>query len=615
MPYSGAGDAKLPDHVKRKPLAKRRQWVAVFNRVHRETGDEGSSMAAANSATKVVGADDDAAADKAGRVLSARNQREIQDAMGRLRAVLKRAGVTDDEAEKMVSSVGAKCGMGAEVEVEYMPFGGATTFAELDEFEALNDQRNEINVLAWKFQTLVNNVLADDMVGLDEKARRIADLAGELEGRIAASPDGADGDKEGIASRVLRALGLKGYTPDAPAPAPAPVAAAAAAVVQPPDFVVRAAVAPGLLSITRDKATGRYRYVAVATNRYQDKEGEIFSAASHEEYVEWANRTKRLPELWIWHKKGSRLGVADAVAYDRDSGFRVSTGLFDLGREGAAEALAAMDGVAMSHGYSYDLKDLRDGVYHRYRTFEESVLPAKHAANAGTAFSATREDNMLNTEQRKFFAELLGEEEVGRMEKGLVDWSKDYAKAGVAFKALFQKDGVPAGDPPAGDPPPPAGDPAPGAAAAGDPAPPAGDPEPPVPAPGDPPPAGDGSEDQKAIVTAVKAVLEPLQTALDEMGTWRKGVDDALAELKQRREDSIASLIAPRRVDPSTLVGADAKDTALKGRAAKQAADIVADALKGGDGGDGYDDPNMQAAAPYVTLLQRSAAMPAMNGN
>jgi hypothetical protein len=52
MPYASASDPKLPAHVKRLPAKKRRQWVAVWNRVHKETSDEGKAFAAANAAVK-----------------------------------------------------------------------------------------------------------------------------------------------------------------------------------------------------------------------------------------------------------------------------------------------------------------------------------------------------------------------------------------------------------------------------------------------------------------------------------------------------------------------------------------------------------------------------------
>lgn len=52
MPYSGPNDPDLPAHVQRLSEAKRRQWIAVFEEVLADTGDEGRAMAAANAAVK-----------------------------------------------------------------------------------------------------------------------------------------------------------------------------------------------------------------------------------------------------------------------------------------------------------------------------------------------------------------------------------------------------------------------------------------------------------------------------------------------------------------------------------------------------------------------------------
>lgn len=47
MPYTGAHDPKLPENVQALPSSKRKQWVAVFNKVFRDTGDEGRAVATA----------------------------------------------------------------------------------------------------------------------------------------------------------------------------------------------------------------------------------------------------------------------------------------------------------------------------------------------------------------------------------------------------------------------------------------------------------------------------------------------------------------------------------------------------------------------------------------
>lgn len=52
MPYSGINDPNLPEHVQELSADKRRQWIAVFEQVLDDTGDEGEAMQAANAAVK-----------------------------------------------------------------------------------------------------------------------------------------------------------------------------------------------------------------------------------------------------------------------------------------------------------------------------------------------------------------------------------------------------------------------------------------------------------------------------------------------------------------------------------------------------------------------------------
>lgn len=52
MPYSGTSDSKLPAYVRSLGSNKRKRWVAVFNNVHKQTGDEKKAFASANAIIK-----------------------------------------------------------------------------------------------------------------------------------------------------------------------------------------------------------------------------------------------------------------------------------------------------------------------------------------------------------------------------------------------------------------------------------------------------------------------------------------------------------------------------------------------------------------------------------
>lgn len=190
--------------------------------------------------------------------------------------------------------------------------------------------------------------------------------------------------------------------------------------------------------IWKDK--GSYRWLAIYSNRYRDEDWppEILSSSAHLDFVravdsgEWS-----MPELRLWHVKGTRCGAADWIGYD-DSGFSLASGLFDPERQAVAERLAQRDDLLVSHGMPVKeiLRDAEDPtVILRYRSEEISVLPAWAAANPYTGFRIFKEETMsLPEEKRAFLAEILGEEAVTELEAQLAKKATELESAGVDFK-------------------------------------------------------------------------------------------------------------------------------------------------------------------------------------
>ncbi len=48
MPYTGADDPKLPANVKRLSVEGRKKWIATWNSVFHESGDESKAFRIAN---------------------------------------------------------------------------------------------------------------------------------------------------------------------------------------------------------------------------------------------------------------------------------------------------------------------------------------------------------------------------------------------------------------------------------------------------------------------------------------------------------------------------------------------------------------------------------------
>lgn len=183
-------------------------------------------------------------------------------------------------------------------------------------------------------------------------------------------------------------------------------------------------------------ADGRWRWITATTNKFKDREGEIFTEEAHKEAVQYATISGDYPELRLWHTPGSCLGHGDFAEYV--DGFVVHSGTFDPGREAVAAALSVAKGLGVSQGYKYRAVDRADKVYDWYRTFEVSILPASRAANAWTSVLVGRKEVALpfSRDKKAFLAQYLGEDEVEELEKRLGLLSKQLEGEGVDFKSL-----------------------------------------------------------------------------------------------------------------------------------------------------------------------------------
>lgn len=161
------------------------------------------------------------------------------------------------------------------------------------------------------------------------------------------------------------------------------------------------------------KETSQYRWLAIYSNRYRDNDNppEIIAEKSHEDFVKGVDLgVYPYPELWLWHVKGSRVGVADWLAYDE--GFSLASGYFDEGKEHVAKGLAEYDNLLVSHGMPsrYIRRDQEDrSVIVRHITKEISPLPDVAAANKLTSFKIlTKENDMSLPDIKKQFLEEVG---------------------------------------------------------------------------------------------------------------------------------------------------------------------------------------------------------------
>lgn len=298
---------------------------------------------------------------------------------------------------------GAKCDACGEAPIAWQPYGGAVSFSEADRYL----QAQEIEMAAGNqvsmFESLERNVWQSDL-DARQKAQAIQRLATELDERIASAVADPMVSPERAGQAAFR--GQDAVSDD-----------------------------PGGTFIMRDKS-GSYRWLTIHTNKFRDREGDIFSEAAHKAYVEWANETKSFPALRLWHTPID-FGTGDFVAYD-DNGFVLASGTFKPGFEDVAERLASEKNLGCSHGYLYRPSDYRDGVYHAYRSYEVSVLPRARAANTLTspAFFAGEEWPMLGAQQKEWLTDVLGEEKVKEIETATTGLRSAAEGLALSYKAM-----------------------------------------------------------------------------------------------------------------------------------------------------------------------------------
>lgn len=209
--------------------------------------------------------------------------------------------------------------------------------------------------------------------------------------------------------------------------------------VAPPGLAVSAlpgAGSGGRSSFQVVKTVEGYKWLAIYSNNFEDREHETISEAAHKEYVAWADSVDSdlLPELHYYHGGPlSRWGKTTLVDYV--DGFAVACGTVDKDREFVAEALQDKE-HEVSHGF-FGLKNM-DGVYGVIRPFEISPLPVGDAANVLTWVELhNKEFSMPFSEKKKAALVAAGFDAatVTQMEANMKSMGDAAVKSGINYKA------------------------------------------------------------------------------------------------------------------------------------------------------------------------------------
>jgi hypothetical protein len=178
-----------------------------------------------------------------------------------------------------------------------------------------------------------------------------------------------------------------------------------------------------VITLWKDKKSGRTRWLAAYSSNYLDDDfpSDILSEKAHIDFIESVqNKELPYPELWLWHLRGTAVGVSDYLFYDKDNGIAMATGYIYDNKENIVKNISKMPvNLGTSHGMTFVKRNKDDAkVIDEYVTIEISILPLVAAANKMTSFYILDEENsMMSTEQKEFLKDSgMSEDDIAKVE-------------------------------------------------------------------------------------------------------------------------------------------------------------------------------------------------------
>jgi hypothetical protein len=214
-------------------------------------------------------------------------------------------------------------------------------------------------------------------------------------------------------------------------------------------------------------AAGQWYFLGIYSNKFEDRDEEILSEKSHQEYISWLKESEFKPVITTLHQpkmpaifwpvvfdklenspsklsevvrkiyKNFAFAEAERVMYV--NGFTVVSAKVFEDKVNIAEALSKESDLGMSHGFI--VKEFSDNIVDKYRTFEMSVLKRKRAANFITLSLFAAKDKLgmsnekgLGAEDRQFLTSVYGEDVANSLEQGTKNIEEMLREAGLSFK-------------------------------------------------------------------------------------------------------------------------------------------------------------------------------------
>lgn len=372
-----------------------------------------------------------------------------------------------DDPAASIKEIAEKCGMdmpGMMAEAP-TPYGGAQSFADLQNWAEAQAQATEISELTVQFRLLAQNIMDDDMMSIAEKAAAVTALGNEFQQQVQGlevEDEDIEEAIEGKAQRGLLGRLLRGKATDPnvgggvdrskipsrdfagknrsfPIVTPKDVSDAAQSIGRAgPGNYSAAQLKANITSIARRKGPSFVAALPKAWNVKDDGDvvtvfkdaedgGSLTVFKDADGHYRWLsvysnNFYDRDGEVFTeaahkeyidWIERTGRYPelwlwhtpgskVGKADLLDYAEGLAIASGTFDPDQQAVALQLSQDKSLGISHGYRYEAKDLgADGDYRRYRTFEISPLPLERAANEGTLFLSEKEEMTMELTKEK----------------------------------------------------------------------------------------------------------------------------------------------------------------------------------------------------------------------
>lgn len=227
----------------------------------------------------------------------------------------------------------------------------------------------------------------------------------------------------------------------------------------------------------KEDADGNVWLIGIYSNKWEDRQKEILSEASHLDYVKWVKEKGFKPVITLYHQPKMRPGFwattmkafddgrisADAMnslvesAFSQYSIAQVEGVFYENGfagviakvydhRKDAIKKIAKDNyDLGMSHGFT--LIEMNDNIYTKYRSFEQTLLMRGRAANVNTAIYISEETN-VGPDEEKLLKEVLSEDEFDNLKKTLAFKAEELDASGIAFKGDEEGEDVKTADEP-----------------------------------------------------------------------------------------------------------------------------------------------------------------------